>query len=366
MSLPAARDHLTTYLDDAGSFDRLDPEEERERARELVRLRRACWRAALTDPAHRNDFTSIAEAELQADVPEELDRFCAGACTRNELVDAMMKADPEGRVLERLERVRARDRGVAMQELRRARAAYVDARNRFMCANLRFVVRVAKGFGRHHMPLSDRVQEGNIGLLKAIDRFDPERGFRFSTYAAWWIRHAVTDALIRYGRTVRIPAHIHTLFTKARLASIRLRGQRGHNPTLAEVAESVDAPVESVRSAIEAMELRAVSLDDPASDDGGQTIADNLADDTIDGWADRLGERIDSRLASDVIDGIDPRAAAILTHRFGLRGAELRTLRSLGEHYELSGERIRQLQNEALAQLRDAIERSNTASIAYA
>ncbi len=239
MPLAATRDHLTTYLDDAGSFDRLDPDEERDRARELVRLRRACWRAALTDPGHRDDFISCARAELQNGVPEELERFRAGTLGRNALIDAMTKADPEARTLDRLEQIRRADRGVAMQELRRARSAYIDARNRFMCANLRFVVRVAKGFGRHHMPLSDRVQEGNIGLLKAIDRFDPERGFRFSTYAAWWIRHAVTDALIRYGRTVRIPAHIHTLFTKVRLASIRLRGQHGQNPTLAEVAERV-------------------------------------------------------------------------------------------------------------------------------
>jgi RNA polymerase sigma factor (sigma-70 family) len=366
MSPAAPRDHLTTYLDDAGSYDRLDPDQERESARELVRLRRACWRAALTDPAHRNDFVAIVRVELRNAVPEELDRFCAGTLTRSQLVTAMMQADPEGRVLERFERARAHDRGMAMQELRRARAEYIDARNRFMCANLRFVVRVAKGFGRHHMPLSDRVQEGNIGLLKAIDRFDPERGFRFSTYAAWWIRHAVTDALIRYGRTVRIPAHIHTLFTKARLAAIRLRGQNGHNPSLAEVAERVEAPVESVRAAIEAMELRAVSLDDPAADEGMQTIADGLSDETFADWAERIGERIDARLAEDAIDAIDHRAAAILTHRFGLRGAEVRTLRSLGEHYELSGERIRQLQNEALGQLRDAVEHSQTASIAYA
>jgi RNA polymerase primary sigma factor len=366
MSLAATRDHLTTYLDDAGSFDRLDPDEERERARELVRLRRACWSAALTDPAHHDDFYAIACAELHNAVPIELERFRAGTLGRDELVTAMTKADPEARVLEQFERVRADDRGPSMQALRRARAEYIDARNRFMCANLRFVVRVAKGFGRHHMPLSDRVQEGNIGLLKAIDRFDPERGFRFSTYAAWWIRHAVTDALIRYGRTVRIPAHIHTLFTKARLAAIRLRGQNGYNPSLDEVAARVDAPVDSVRAAIEAMELRAVSLDDPASDEGMQTIADGLSDEALDGWAERIGEQIDARLAEDAVAAIDERAAAILTHRFGLHGAELRTLRALGEHYELSGERIRQLQNEALGQLRAAVEGSATASIAYA
>src|SRR5688572_27665033 len=99
--LPAARDHLTTYLDDAGSFDRLDPEEERARARELVKLRRACWRAALTDPAHRKEFVRLAMEELQSAFPEELDRYCAGTLSRSELIDVLIKTDPEARILDR-------------------------------------------------------------------------------------------------------------------------------------------------------------------------------------------------------------------------------------------------------------------------
>jgi RNA polymerase sigma factor (sigma-70 family) len=346
MPLPGAHDHFTTYLDDAGSFARLTPDEERQQARELIRLRRACWEAAVKDPLHRRQLARLVTSDRDL--------------SRRELVDAMMAADPECRALLEIESI------AATPELRRARAAYLEARNRFMCAHLRFVVQIAKRYGRRYMALADRVQEGNLGLLKAIDRFDPERGFRFSTYAAWWIRHAVTEALIRNGRTVRIPAHLHTLFNKARLASIRLRGQKGRAPSLTEVAECVGAPVDAVRWATEAMELHGISLDQPSPDDGSLTVAEWLADETAEHWSERVGDRIDSRLADHMVDRLAPREAAILAHRFGLRGAEHLTLCALGERYDLTGERIRQLEKAALYQLRDEVESSDTRSIAYA
>ncbi len=359
-------DNLSTYLDDAGSFALLDAEEERRQARELVELRRAGWEAAFASDAQRNAVFAAAKAELGDDVPASLTAWKAGKAEGSAVVDAMMRVDPDGCSLDRIEAECAGGRTPYAKRLRQTRRAYRRARNRFMCANLRLVVTVAKRFGRHHMPLSDRVQEGNIGLLKAIERFDPERGCRFSTYAAWWIRHAVTRALVKHGRTVRIPAHIHTLFTKARRARATMRGQLGRNPSLLEIAERIDAPVEKVEAAIEAMELRSVGLDDPATGEGGQTIAEVLPDETIDGWADRIGERIDARLAGEIVDRLDDMAYDIVVHRFGLRGAERRTLRALGDDYKLSRERIRQLQNDALRGLRDVIERSAVNSLALA
>lgn len=360
-------DNLSTYLDDAGSFELLDADEERRQARQLHELRRACWRVALEEPELADRFASLAEQVLGADAPaERLQAWAAGQATADELAEVMLEADPDGSVLERLDAALSGDRAASARRLRRARQEYLRARNRFMCANLRLVVTVAKRYGRHHMPLADRVQEGNIGLLKAIDRFDPERGFRFSTYAAWWIRHAVTRALVKHGRTVRIPAHIHTLFTKARRARTAIRGELGRNPTLAEVAERINAPIEKVHAAVKAMELRSVGLDDPAKGEGGQAIAEVLPDEELDGWADRIGERIDARLAAEVIDELDEMSYDIVVHRFGLRGLERRTLRSLGEDYDLSRERIRQLQNKALRGLREVIETSSVTSLAVA
>lgn len=359
-------DNLSTYLDDAGSFELLDAEEERRQARRLHELRLACWQVVLTETALSSTFLRLARKELGSEAPRLLETWAAGAPVADELAAAMLEADPDGCILERLDTTLASDDAPHARRLRQARQEYLRARNCFMCANLRLVVTVAKRYGRHHMPLADRVQEGNIGLLKAIDRFDPERGFRFSTYAAWWIRHAVTRALVKHGRTVRIPAHIHTLFTKARRARTAIRGELGRNPTLAEVAERINAPLDKVNAAVKAMELRAVGLDDPAKGEGGQAIGDVLPDDDLDGWADRIGERIDARLANEVIDELDDMAYDILVHRFGLRGLERRTLRSLGEDYSLSRERIRQLQNKALQGLREVIESSHVTSLAVA
>lgn len=359
-------DNLSTYLDDAGSFELLDAEEERRQARRLQELRRACWHAVLEEPDLGERFLVLAHELLGSELSEALGAWGDGQLSAERLCEVLLEADPDGCVLARLDASPTTEPCDALRRFRRARREYLSARNHFMCANLRLVVTVAKRYGRHHMPLADRVQEGNIGLLKAIDRFDPERGFRFSTYAAWWIRHAVTRALVKHGRTVRIPAHIHTLFTKARRARTAIRGELGRNPTMAEVAERINAPLEKVHAAVKAMELRAVGLDDPAKGEGGQAIAEVLPDEELDGWADRIGERIDARLAAEVIDELDEMAFDIVVHRFGLRGLQRRTLRSLGEDYDLSRERIRQLQNKALRGLRDVIEQSRVTSLAVA
>jgi RNA polymerase primary sigma factor len=289
---------------------------------------------------------------LQASLPQDLEALAV----------ALKKADPDGSLLHAV--VPCLPRGPGRDRVLAAKRSCVRARNRFMCANLRLVVMVAKRLGRRYLPLADRVQEGNLGLLKAIDRFDPELGFRFSTYAAWWIRHAVTRALVKYGRTVRIPSYIHALFNRVSRNATALRSTLGRTPTLAELAESVDAPVEKVAMALDAMALRAVGLDEPANGDGGPSIGDVLPDEALDGWQDRIGERIDGRLAGQLLDDLDDMSFDILVHRFGLRGAPQRTLRALGDDYALSRERIRQLQNRTLRGLRDALDASETPSVA--
>lgn len=360
-------------MDDAGSFELLDAEEERRQARRLRELRRACWQTVLEEPELVKGFLVVAREVLDKEAAQPIVAWAERRIRSQELCECMLDVDPDGSVLARLESVppgapvsEVGDVSEPVRRLRRARREYLSARNRFMCANLRLVVTVAKRYGRHHMPLADRVQEGNIGLLKAIDRFDPERGFRFSTYAAWWIRHAVTRALVKHGRTVRIPAHLHTLFTKARRARTAIRGELGRNPTMAEVAERINAPLDKVHAAVKAMELRAIGLDDPAKGEGGQAISEVLPDEDIDGWADRIGDRIDARLAAKVVGELDPMAFEIVVHRFGLEGLQRRTLRSLGEDYALSRERIRQLQNKALRGLRDVMEHSSVSSLAVA
>jgi RNA polymerase primary sigma factor len=216
------------------------------------------------------------------------------------------------------------------------------------------------------MPLADRVQEGNLGLMKAVDRFDPDRGVRFSTYAAWWIRHAVTRALVNRGRTVRIPAHLHTVFTKVRGVRKHLRGQLGRDPTLAEVAETIDVPLDKVEAAMSAMELVSVGLDAPVADRDSPTIADGLEDPHPPDWGDQLDARRNAVIVQQALEDLEPMEADILAHRFGLNGNKRMTLQKLGAKYSLSRERIRQLQNRALKKLRAAVDDSPIPTLAVA
>lgn len=374
-----SRTTLSIYLDDIGTFELPDPEAERAQAREVLEHRRSFWRSVLSLHGLGGSGKFRVERVLGPYAStrhvEELE--AAGASRGGDaLLHALGIVDPDGEIIERLRAAAEEwsqhggddtsELSARLRTMRHARSTYLRARNRFICTNLRLVVSVAKRYGRHHMPLADRVQEGNLGLLKAVERFDPERGVRFSTYAAWWIRHAVMRALVKHGRTVRIPAHVHALFTKVRQARACLRAKIGRPPTNEEIAAWLEVSPEKVRGAIEAMEFRAVGFHESASANEDSTVADRLRDERQDGWSDRVGDRIDARLADGVVDGLDKMAFDIVVHRFGLRRAERETLRGLGERYELSRERIRQLQNRALKRLRDAVEHSPVTSLSLA
>lgn len=342
---------LTAYLDSAGAYGRWSREEEHEAATALVEARRECWDAALR-------VRSRLRKLVQRDIDPSL--WSAAAC-RSTLLAALDAADPERvalRKLLELDNLGARTR----ESLRRAEESYLRLRNRFMCHNLRLVVSIAGRFGRLHLPLADRVQEGNFGLLKAIDRFDPQRGTRFSTYAGWWIRHTVTRALMNHGRTVRVPGHLHVAFTKIRKVRPALAARLGRAPTLGELSAGSGVPVERVTAAVEAMEARAVALDTPQGEQ--RTLQENLPDPGAEEWTVRIEESVDVPLATKALESLDPKARRILRHRYGLDGAETKTLRELGSDYGVSRERIRQLQVRATQKLRSEMERAEVPSVA--
>src|SRR5690606_17617928 len=196
---------------------------------------------------------------------------------------------------------------------------------------------------------------------------DPGHNTRFSTYAVWWIRHAITRALVDRGRTVRIPAHLHAIFTKVRAARSELEGRLGRPARISEIASAVDLPVAKVRVAIEAMSLRAVTLDASDGDEEQPT------------WSDRLGTpapqaeidaHIDARrsemLACRALASLGEMERNILQRRFALGGVPRMTLEALGQHYRLSRERIRQIQNRALATIRQEVESSPVGGLAFA
>lgn len=399
---PTERSSLDTYLDDAGTYALLSAEEELSQARRIADLRDAYWRALLSLPSllepiidttrvilsvptmprkevdvvrralddlrrqhdeRRARAVSQATAALAKRLGElDVDRNAADAIARD--IEALCADRPTNHL-----RLSETPTGNAFRayvnRVKQARSALHAARNRFVCANLRLVVRVAQRYSRNRLSLPDLVQEGNLGLMKAVDRFDPDKGCRFSTYAAWWIRHAITRALVNRGRTVRIPAHLHNVFTKMQGAQRALAGELGRDPTCKEIAARIHVSTEKVELAREAMELRAVALDAPLTPNDTRSASEVLEDAESTHWADDIDDLRHSTLVKNAITDLEPLERDIILHRYGLRDNGKLTLQKLGERHQLSRERIRQLQKKALGKLRRSVESNPLPTAAF-
>ncbi|WP_034177581.1 sigma-70 family RNA polymerase sigma factor, partial [Burkholderia ambifaria] len=229
--------------------------------------------------------------------------------------------------------------------------AMQPARTGLFDANLRLVVSIAKRYPDRGLPFADLIQEGNIGLLKAIERYDYRRGFRFSTYATWWIRQAITHALADLGRTIRVPTHtVDALNKLSRLARAH-RQRAGTAATPAELAVHMGEPVDKVRDLM-AIVKEPVSADVPVSPEGDMTFADVAPDTTTPSPEDAAGAAQLRRTITAVIDRLPPREAMVLKLRYGLHTDEGCSLRDIGRQLNLSAERVRQIEASALARLR--------------
>jgi RNA polymerase primary sigma factor len=236
----------------------------------------------------------------------------------------------------------------------RARTAFLAARNRFVASNLRLVLAYANRYGANLMPLVDRIQEGNIGLMKAVDRFDPERGIRFATYACWWIRHTILRALTNDGRTVRIPSQTQGLHARAERARRRLSTELGREPERAELAAAIGCTAKQLEKASLAMQLHNVGADSRADD--SQTLLDTLDDDAALATMERAADDRERALAA--LRALPVREQEILSERYGLTDVSLGTFRELGQRHGVSRERVRQIHAGALAVLRRTLEPS--------
>ena len=238
---------------------------------------------------------------------------------------------------------------------RRIQAGDQAAREEMIKANLRLVVKIARDFEGCGVPLLDLISEGNIGLMKAVERFNPDKGAKLSTYAAWWIKQSIRRALSNQSRTVRLPVHVTDKLLHLRRAASKLEVQLGRAPTNEELAEELNTSAARI-SRLRRSALAPASLDAPVSEeDGSKTYEEILADATSATPYAELEEKTTRAMLSQMLDSLPERERAILSARFGLDGDRKLTLEIVGRRFGVTRERIRQLQNLALLKLRRMI-----------
>jgi RNA polymerase primary sigma factor len=395
---PDADDHLAAYFRQLAEHELLSPEDERELSQGIEDTEILTWERVLSRPEVVNHLLALIEPNLEqpAKFPrlaKVLEEMLVSKKTRKEpkllkkLAGAAKEAAGQLRALD-LDRVhidavvreldRARQASLqgeiawwddatskdAGQYIDDVRQAYRDAaalRDEFVRANLRLVVTMARRYDRGGMPLADLIQEGNLGLMHAVSRFDYRRGLRFSTYACWWIRHAIGRALADKARAVRIP--VHMLEAQQQLEKVRqaLVGELGRPPTPQELAKAARVPLAKLNQMHRYIMGQPMSLDRPVHDDDDRSFGDTMADPDSEEHSpedDMTTETLTGQVKR-LLHHLSPIEADVLTKRFGLGDDEERTFREIGDQYHLSRERIRQIQNSALDKLKRALEREH-------
>ena len=233
------------------------------------------------------------------------------------------------------------------------------AREQMIKANLRLVVKIAHDYENFGLPLLDLINEGNIGLMKAVERFDPSKGGKLSTYGSWWIKQSIKRALANQSKTIRLPVHLVDKIARMRRTAMKLQEVFGREPTDEELAEEMglsSSRVAQMRTAA----IRPTSLDAPIGDDESNNFAEVVQDENADTPYEQLEEKSVTKMLREMVKTLDSREATILQYRFGLDGGSEKTLEEVGAKFGVTRERVRQIQNIALKKLRKMIEKIET------
>jgi len=236
------------------------------------------------------------------------------------------------------------------------------AREQMIKANLRLVVKIARDYEGIGLPLLDLISEGNIGLMKAVERFDPKKGGKLSTYGSWWIKQSIKRALANQSKTIRLPVHLVDKISKMRRLAMRLQEELGREPTDEELAGELDVTPLRVRQ-MRLAAIRPASLDAPIGDDDSNNFSDVVEDENATSPYENLEDKTVTGMLQEMVKHLDSREETILRYRFGLDGGSEKTLEEVGEKFGVTRERVRQIQNLALRKLRKMIEKLEASKI---